>query len=115
MVFLKNEQDFILVGIQNDFLNENPSINKESFFNGIENNKEAFLVSKNLTLNPTLENAISDLLQSNGVVESETPKFKEGVYGEPISNYQKFVRKYKRKNAKVDSHRFAKHTETIRV
>tara|TARA_R110002033_G_scaffold170670_3_gene213764 strand:+ start:344 stop:1549 length:1206 start_codon:yes stop_codon:yes gene_type:complete len=105
---------FILVGIQNDFLKENPSINKESFFNGIQNNKEAFLVSKNLTLNPTLENAISDLLQSNGVIESETPKFKEGVYGEPLSNYQKFVRKYKRKNARVDSHRFAKHTETIK-
>ncbi|MFV9552559.1 DNA cytosine methyltransferase [Algibacter sp. PT7-4] len=106
---------FILVGIQNDFLKENPSINKESFFNGIRNNKEAFLVSKNLTLNPTLENAISDLLQSNGVIESETPKFKEGVYGKPLSNYQKFVRKYKRKSGRVDSHRFAKHTEAIKT
>lgn len=106
---------FILVGIQNDFIKENPTINKESFFNGIQNNKEAFLVSKNLTLNPTLENAISDLLQSNGVIESETPKFKEGVYGEPLSNYQKFVRKYKRQNSRVDSHRFAKHTDTIKT
>lgn len=105
---------FILVGIQNDFLNENPSINKDSFFEGIANNKEAFLVSKNLTLNPTLENAISDLLQANGVIESETPNFKEGVYGEPISNYQKYIRKYKRKNGRVDSHRFAKHTDTIK-
>ncbi|MEC7782653.1 MAG: DNA cytosine methyltransferase [Bacteroidota bacterium] len=105
---------FILVGIQNDFINENPSINKDSFFEGIVNNKEAFLVSKNLTLNPTLENAISDLLQANGVIESETPNFKEGVYGEPISNYQKFIRKYKRKNGRVDSHRFAKHTDTIK-
>jgi DNA (cytosine-5)-methyltransferase 1 len=106
---------FILIGIQKDFIKENPSINKDSFFNGIQNNKEAFLVSKNLTLNPTLENAISDLLQSNGVIESETPKFKEGVYGEPLSNYQKFVRKYKRKNGRVDSHRFAKHTESIKA
>ncbi len=105
---------FILVGIQNDFIKENPSINKDSFFEGIENNKEAFLVSKNLTLNPTLENAISDLLQANGVVESETPNFKEGVYGKPTSNYQKFIRKYKRKNGRVDSHRFAKHTNTIK-
>ena len=105
---------FILVGIQNDFINENPSINKDSFFEGILNNKEAFLVSKNLTLNPTLENAISDLLQANGVIESETPNFKEGVYGEPISNYQKFIRKYKRKNGRVDSHRFARHTDTIK-
>lgn len=105
---------FILVGIQNDFINEKPSINKDSFFEGIVNNKEAFLVSKNLTMNPTLENAISDLLQANGVIESETPNFKEGVYGEPISNYQKFIRKYKRKNGRVDSHRFAKHTDTIK-
>jgi DNA (cytosine-5)-methyltransferase 1 len=106
---------FILVGIQNDFIKEHPSINKESFFDGIQNNKDAFLVSKNLTLNPTLENAISDLLQSNGEIESETPKFKEGIYGEPLSNYQKFVRKYKRKNGRVDSHRFAKHTESIKT
>lgn len=105
---------FILVGIQKDFIKENPSINKDSFFEGIVNNKEAFLVNKNLTLNPTLENAISDLLQSNGVIDSETPNFKEGVYGEAISEYQKFIRKYKRKNSRVDSHRFAKHTETIR-
>ncbi len=106
---------FILVGIQNDFINENPSINKDSFFEGIANNKEAFLVSKNLTLNPTLENAISDLLESNGVIDSETQNFKEGVYGEATSNYQKYIRKYKRKNSRVDSHRFAKHTETIKT
>ena len=106
---------FILVGIQNDFINENPSINKDSFFEGIANNKEAFLVSKNLTLNPTLENAISDLLESNGVIDSETQNFKEGVYGDATSKYQKYIRKYKRKNSRVDSHRFAKHTETIKT
>ena len=106
---------FILVGIQNDYIKENPSVNKDSFFKGIENNKEAFLVNKSLDLNPTLENAISDLLQSNGVIESETANFYEGVYGEATSNYQKFVRKYKRRNGRVDSHRFAKHTDTIKT
>lgn len=106
---------FILVGIQNDFIREHPSINRQSFFEGIQNNKETFLISKNLSLNPTLENAISDLLQSNGVIESETPRFKEGIYGEPVSNYQKFIRKYKRKNGKVDSHRFVKHTDSIKA
>lgn len=105
---------FILVGIQNDFIKENPSLNKNSFFQGVENNKETFLISKNLTINPSLENAISDLLQANGEVESETPNFKEGVYGEPTSKYQKYIRKYKRKSGKVDSHRFVKHTETVR-
>lgn len=105
---------FILVGIQNDFIEQNPNINKESFFKGIENNKESFLISKNLTINPSLENAISDLLQSNGVVESETPNFKEGTYGIATSNYQKYIRKHKRKNSRVDSHRFAKHTDTVK-
>lgn len=105
---------FILVGIQNDFIEQNPNINKESFFKGIEDNKESFLISKNLTINPSLENAISDLLQSNGVVESETPNFKEGTYGIATSNYQKYIRKHKRKNSRVDSHRFAKHTDTVK-
>ncbi|MBN2868663.1 MAG: DNA cytosine methyltransferase, partial [Flavobacteriaceae bacterium] len=105
---------FILVGIQNDFIKQHPNINKESFFKGIEDNKESFLISKNLTINPSLENAISDLLQSNGVVESETPNFKEGTYGIATSNYQKYIRKHKRKNSRVDSHRFAKHTDTVK-
>lgn len=105
---------FILVGIQNDFIEQNHNINKESFFKGIEDNKESFLISKNLTINPSLENAISDLLQSNGVVESETPNFKEGTYGIATSNYQKYIRKNKRKNSRVDSHRFAKHTDTVK-
>lgn len=105
---------YILVGIQNDFLNQSPNLNKDSFFEGIENNKKSFLISKNLSMNPSLENAISDLLQANGEIESETPNFKEGIYGKPASKYQKYIRKYKRKSSRVDSHRFAKHTETIK-
>jgi DNA (cytosine-5)-methyltransferase 1 len=104
---------FILVGIQNDFLNENPKINKDTFFEEIKNNKEQFLINKKLVVNPTLENAISDLLQSNGQIESETPNFKDGVYGEVRSEYQKYVRKYVKNESKVDSHRFAKHTEIV--
>jgi len=70
--------------------------------------------SQILIINPTLEDAISDLLQNNGTVDSETPNFKAGVYGKPQSKYQKFLRKHKRQVSKVDSHRFAKHTETVR-
>ncbi|HAX16855.1 MAG TPA: DNA (cytosine-5-)-methyltransferase [Leeuwenhoekiella sp.] len=105
---------FILVGVRNDFLNENDTITNETFFKQIEKNKETFLVSKNLSVNPTLEQAISDLLQSNGVTASETPNFKAGIYGEIASGYQKYARKYKRKTGKVDSHRFAKHTDAIK-
>jgi DNA (cytosine-5)-methyltransferase 1 len=105
---------FILVGIQNDFLNENSKISKDTFFEEIKNNKEKFLINKKLVVNPTLENAISDLLQSNGQIESETPNFKAGVYGEATSEYQKYVRKYVKNESKVDSHRFAKHTEIVK-
>lgn len=105
---------FILVGIQNQFVESNPTLTKETFFERIVKNKESFLVSKDLTVNPTLENAISDLLQSNGEVESETPRFKAGIYGDKASDYQIFLRKYKRQESKVDSHRFAKHTDVVK-
>lgn len=105
---------FILVGIQKDFLKGNSVISKDTFFNEIKNNKEKFLINKKLIVNPTLEHAISDLLQSNGQIESETPNFKAGVYGEITSEYQKHVRKYVKSESKVDSHRFAKHTEIVK-
>lgn len=105
---------FILVGIQNEFVENNSDINKETFFEEIKNNKENFLINKNLTVNPSLENAISDLLQSNGQIESETPNFKAGVYGGIESKYQKHLRKYKKQESKVDSHRFAKHTDVVK-
>jgi len=104
---------FILVGIHNDVINKNPSIDKESFFKKIKENKEQFLINKKLLINPTLEDAISDLLKANGTADAETPNFKAGTYGETSSKYQTFLRKHKRKDSKVDSHRFAKHTEVV--
>ena len=105
---------FILVGIQKEYVKDNPSVNKETFFEEIKNKKEQFLINKNLSINPTLEHAISDLLQSNGQVESETPNFKAGVYGNIESKYQNHLRKYQKQENKVDSHRFAKHTDIIK-
>jgi len=104
---------FILVGIHNDVINKNPSIDKKSFFKKIKENKEQFLINKKLLINPTLEDAISDLLRANGTVDSETPNFKAGTYGKTDSKYQTFLRKHKRKESTVDSHRFAKHTEVV--
>jgi DNA (cytosine-5)-methyltransferase 1 len=105
---------FILVGIQNEFVENNENLNEETFFDEIERNKEQFLINKDLTVNPTLENAISDLFQSNGQIESETPNFKAGIYGDIESKYQKYLRKYKNQESKVDSHRFAKHSTTVK-
>jgi DNA (cytosine-5)-methyltransferase 1 len=105
---------FILVGIRKQLVENNPAINENTFFNKLEENKEKFLINKGLELNPTLEDAISDLLSKNGTKESETPKFREGIYGRIDSSFQKYVRKYRRIDSSVDSHRFAKHTETVK-
>lgn len=105
---------FILVGIKKSLVEKNLELNKETFFNNLEENKNEFLINKGLELNPTLEDAISDLLRNNGTRESETPKFREGVYGEINSKFQKYVRKYKRTDSTVDSHRFAKHTDVVK-
>jgi len=106
---------FILVGIQNKLVDENVNLNKKTFFEKIKDNKKQFLINKNLVLNPTLEDAISDLLESNGTIKSETPNFRSGIYGEKKSNYQKYIRKYKKNTSIVDSHRFVKHTDVVKA
>jgi len=106
---------FILVGIQNEIIKNKTELNKEAFFEKIKQNRQAFLNDSKLIANPTLEDAISDLLYSNGTVDSETPNFKAGIYGGISSEYQKYARKNKKINSKVDSHRFVKHTELIKA
>ena len=102
---------FILVGIKENL----PKVSQETvnnFFEELENNKFIFLKSKNLDFVNTVEDAISDLLQSNGLVDSiDSPSFKSSKYGISKSKYQK----YSRKNIKFDipdSHRFAKHQDS---
>ncbi len=104
---------FILVGIQNELILSKPELNKETFFENILGNRQAFLDNSKLEANPTLEDAISDLLQSNGTVDSETPNFRAGIYGTASSKYQRYVRRNKKIDSKVDSHRFVKHTKPI--
>lgn len=105
---------FILVGILNEFIVRKTYVTKETFFNEIKNNNKDFLANKGLIANPTLENAISDLLQINGTIESETPNFKAGIYGKIESQYQKYLRMFQDKDSIIDSHRFAKHTDVVR-
>ena len=105
---------FILVGIKKELVENNRKLNEFTFFNKLEENKNEFLISKGLEMNPTLEDAISDLLRKNGTKESETLNFREGVYGEINSKFQKYVRKYGRVDSSVDSHRFAKHTDIVK-
>lgn len=101
----QKRQRYILVGNKNGYAKD--------FFKSIAQNRANFFKSKNLTDTTSLSNAISDLLQSNGTVESpDTKSFKAGIYNKTGSNYQKLMRQNKPLTKKVaDSHRFAKHKE----
>ncbi|WP_026629425.1 DNA cytosine methyltransferase [Dyadobacter alkalitolerans] len=103
---------FILVGIRNDIGLSNDVV-ASSFFNEIFVKKEGFLTDKDLPLHPTLGNAISDLLMTNGLVETPDRKnFKTGIYSKPESRYQQFMRNEYDENI-PDSHSFPKHSSTI--
>ncbi len=90
--------------------------NTSAFFENINNNKKDFLKSKGLRIHNCLKDAISDLLQSNGTVDSPDSRgFKAGLYSQARSSYQKYLREGIKLTGKVaDSHRFANHgTNTI--
>ncbi len=105
---------FILVGLRKKIFKEE---RVKEFFKNLKENKKKFLKSLDLNESITLEEAISDLLQSNGTLPSpDTRSFNAGVYAnsEILSNYQKALRaNIEIKEQPVDSHRFAKHTEEI--
>jgi len=103
---------FILVGIRKDV--ENSSKEKAKlFFKKLEQNKFHFLQEKGISANPTIEDALSDLLGNNCFVETPDRKgFKSGLYLKAKSDYQRLARKGV-KDKLPNSHSFAKHT--IRV
>ena len=104
---------FILVGVRKDV--DTPlKIIAEDFFYKIIENRKAFLVSKNLKLTTTLQEAISDLLRSHGETDSpDTHGFRAGIYAKALSCYQIFLRKSKKQGDVADSHRFVNHKEHI--
>lgn len=101
---------FILIGVRKDIYS-NQQIASIPFFTRISNNKEKFLISKGLSLNANLEDAISDLLM-NDAKDSfiDSNGYLNGKYSKPKSAYQKYLREGKTKEGQlVDSHRFANH------
>jgi DNA (cytosine-5)-methyltransferase 1 len=103
---------FILVGVRDDVCNSNKEFAKE-FFKKLESGREEFLISKQLSINTNLEDAISDLLRENGTrVSPDTKSFQAGIYSKTKSKYQELMRQGVKKEI-ADSHRFAKHTETV--
>jgi DNA (cytosine-5)-methyltransferase 1 len=104
---------FILVGIRNNI--KHSSVEKaKSFFKLIENNKFSFLAEKELSTNPTIEDALSDLLSNKLLVETPDRKgFKSGVYQKTKSNYQRYVRAEIKKTEIPNSHSLAKHSQKV--
>lgn len=105
----QKRQRYILVGMKTG--------ESKEFFEAITQNRAKFFKSKNLEKDTTsLNDAISDLLQSNGTKESpDTKNFQAGVYAKATSSYQKLMRQNRPlTNQIADSHRFAKHkVETV--
>lgn len=92
---------FILVGIKNR--------KPKDFFDNLFIESEKFLARKGLNKTVTIESAIGDLQKENGTYKDKIYKnFDFGLYGDSISNYQKFMRKNV-ETEKPDSHRFANH------
>ena len=92
---------FILIGL----LEGDP----ETFFMNITKDKENFLKNKGIEKSVNLGDAISDLERGHGEIDSiESKYFKNGIYGNPSSNYQKLMRNDK-KEGFPDSHRFVNH------
>ncbi len=103
---------FILVGIKKD-LKKSSQEKIETFFSLLQNNRFEFLKKKGLSVETTLQDAISDLFKENGLSETPGyPSFKSGNYGSKKGNYQKLMRQGIT-NTIADSHRFPKHTDVI--
>lgn len=85
----------------------------DNFEQLLKEKRDSFLAGKGLKATVTLQEAISDLLRSNG--EAPTPDrkgFNSGKYGEgKLTNYEKLMRgNYPKSHDVPDSHSFAKHT-----
>jgi DNA (cytosine-5)-methyltransferase 1 len=104
---------FILVGIRKDL--KYSSVEKaKSFFELIEASKFSFLSDKDLSINPTIEDALSDLMISEKIVETPDRKgFYSGFYHKPKTTYQKFIRKENENIEIPNSHSFTKHSQKV--
>lgn len=104
----QKRQRYILVGTKKG--------KAKDFFDSIVNNRADFFKSKNISDTTSLNDAISDLLKSNGTKESpDTKSFQAGIYTKAMTPYQRLMRGEKYLTNKIaDSHRFAKHKrETV--
>lgn len=98
---------FILVGVKDGLCS--PS----NFEQLLKENRDAFLAKRGLNLVVTLQEAISDLLRSNGELPTPDRKgFSSGKYGKrKLTAYEKLMRgNYPETHDVPNSHSFAHHT-----
>ena len=105
---------FVLIGISQELQARN--VRAEDFFAGVEAHRETFLTEHGLpSKGVSVRAAISDLRQDNGVYRTdEFNDFDFGVYGPCTTSYQRLMRRNVVRGQRPDSHRFARHTATIR-
>ena len=98
---------FILVGVRKAIKNRS-----NEFIGRLKEQLPKFIEQHRLTKSPTLSDAISDLLKSNGTEPTpDRPGFQSGRYGKPLTPYQKFLRMDISESQDVpNSHSFARHT-----
>ncbi len=102
---------FILIGMRKNVRGASADL-VSSFFQKLEKNKFNFLNERGLTVNPTIEDAISDLL-TNKIIETPDRKgFKSSEYKPCSSQLQKYLRKDYEGNI-PNSHSFAKHSPHV--
>lgn len=83
--------------------------NPDDFFQKLINNRDEFLLQRELRVPITVKQAIGDLERHNGEVQSkDTKSFMNGRYGRKRSTYQKLMRMNCKRGVIPDSHRFAK-------
>lgn len=98
---------FILVGVKKAKKNRS-----NEFMGRLKEQLPKFIEQHRLTKSPTLSDAISDLLKSNGTEPTpDRPGFQSGRYSKPLTPYQKFLRMDISESQDVpNSHSFARHT-----
>ncbi|MDA8135498.1 MAG: DNA cytosine methyltransferase [Desulfobacteraceae bacterium] len=104
---------FILIGVKKSFGASGDLA--EVFFDKLRQNRYLLLSLKGLSTEVTLEEAISDLLESHGTAPCpDSEDFKSGLYSTAQTSYQRYMRCRRQKNSIPDSHRFVNHSQKIK-
>lgn len=88
----------------------------KKFFDFLYNNRQAFFKAKSIPATTNVADAIGDLMECHGKIDSpDTIHFMAGVYGPISSDYQRLMRANNTAMAgvPVDSHRFVNHTKNV--